>query len=126
MLPVTERLSSLPDYALAAGPELRRRLEARGVDVINVGAGDPDLPPPPGAIERLREVVAELPYSKYPFQTGLLHFREAVSAFMQKRFGTVHDPVTGAVPAVPGHDTSGFLRLDPLIDERANEAALDA
>ncbi len=102
--PLTERLKALPEYALAFGPELRQRLEAQGVDVINVGAGDPDLPPPPSVIQRLQEVVAELPYSKYPFQSGLMEFREAVSAFMEKRFGASFDPVAEILPLIGSKD----------------------
>ncbi len=102
--PLTERLKALPEYALALGPELRQRLEAEGVDVINVGAGDPDLPPPPSVIQRLQEVVAELPYSKYPFQSGLMEFREAVSAFMEKRFGASFDPVAEILPLIGSKD----------------------
>ncbi len=102
--PMTKRLESLPEYALAMGPELRQRLEAEGVDVINVGAGDPDLPPPPSVIQRLQEVVAELPYSKYPFQSGLMEYREAVSAFMEKRFGASFDPVTEILPLIGSKD----------------------
>ena len=102
--PLTERLKALPEYALALGPELRQRLEAEGVDVINVGAGDPDLPPPPSVIRRLQEVVAELPYSKYPFQSGLMEYREAVSAFMEKRFGASFDPVAEILPLIGSKD----------------------
>ncbi len=102
--PLTERLEALPEYALALGPELRQRLEADGVDVINVGAGDPDLPPPPSVIQRLQEVVAELPYSKYPFQSGLMEYREAVSAFMEKRFGASFDPVAEILPLIGSKD----------------------
>lgn len=102
--PLTERLEVLPEYALALGPELRQRLEADGVDVINVGAGDPDLPPPPSVIQRLQEVVAELPYSKYPFQSGLMEYREAVSAFMEKRFGASFDPVAEILPLIGSKD----------------------
>ena len=102
--PLTERLEVLPEYALALGPELRQRLEADGVDVINVGAGDPDLAPPPSVIQRLQEVVAELPYSKYPFQSGLMEYREAVSAFMEKRFGASFDPVAEILPLIGSKD----------------------
>jgi LL-diaminopimelate aminotransferase len=102
--PVTERLQALPEYALAMGPELRQRLEARGVDVINVGAGDPDLPPPPQVIQRLQEVVTELSYSKYPFQSGLMAYREAVAAFMEKRFGATFDPVAEILPLIGSKD----------------------
>jgi Aspartate/tyrosine/aromatic aminotransferase len=47
------RLLTLPEYALGKFPEKKRALIARGVDVIDLGAGDADLAPPPAAVERL-------------------------------------------------------------------------
>ena len=49
----TERVLSLPEYPLARIPEQKRELIARGVDVIDLGAGDADLSPPPAVIERI-------------------------------------------------------------------------
>ena len=62
--PVTGRLvpsaslvdfETLPEYPLATIPQKKRELAARGVDVIDLGAGDADLAPPPKAVEALDE-----------------------------------------------------------------------
>ena len=47
------RFETLPEYPLATIPQKKRELAARGVDVIDLGAGDADLAPPPKAIEAL-------------------------------------------------------------------------
>jgi len=68
-------------------PAKRRVLEARGADVIDLGTGDADLLPPPAVLERIRACVGESSFSRYPFQLGLGEFREAVAAWMKRRFG---------------------------------------
>ncbi|PYP69191.1 MAG: LL-diaminopimelate aminotransferase, partial [Gemmatimonadetes bacterium] len=47
----SSRLSSLPRYPMAEIPAIKRRLMQEGVDVIDVGAGDADFPPPEAAVE---------------------------------------------------------------------------
>ncbi|NUQ11572.1 MAG: LL-diaminopimelate aminotransferase, partial [Gemmatimonadaceae bacterium] len=51
MLPTAARLDRLPPYPLAHIPARKRQLLADGVDVIDLGAGDADLPPPEAAAE---------------------------------------------------------------------------
>jgi LL-diaminopimelate aminotransferase len=92
------RFGTLPDYPLATIPQKKRELAARGVDVIDLGAGDADLAPPAAALERMREAVLEPSLSRYGFGLGHVPYREAVSAWMQKRFGVRFDPMTEVVP----------------------------
>lgn len=86
------RFADFPAYPLADVPQLKRELHARGVDVIDLGAGDADLAPPPAAVSALIAAVQRPEMSRYPFQLGLPAFREAVSAWMAKRFGVQLDP----------------------------------
>jgi LL-diaminopimelate aminotransferase len=101
MLPVqSAAFRRLPGYPLAGIPELRRTLEAQGVDIIDLGAGDADLPPPPRAIQALQEA-AEVPAnSRYPFQLGVPALREGIAAWMERRFGVQLDPFTGLLPLI--------------------------
>jgi LL-diaminopimelate aminotransferase len=94
------RFSSFPAYPLADVPQLKRDLRARGVDVIDLGAGDADLAPPPAAIAALTEAVAAPEMSRYPFQLGLPAFREAVSSWMATRFGVLLDPYREILPLI--------------------------
>ncbi len=88
----------LPGYPLAGIPEARERLKAAGVDVIDLGAGDADLDPPPEAVRRLAEAASEQGMSRYPFQTGLPDFREAIATWMSGRFGVSLDPYAEILP----------------------------
>lgn len=99
-LPRSARLDRLPGYPLADVPRLRRELRAAGVDVIDLGAGDADLAPPPAAVEALREAVGDPAMSRYPFQLGLPAFREAVAGFMARRFGVEVDPFEEVLPLI--------------------------
>lgn len=90
----------LPGYPLAGIPEIRRRLQAEGVDLIDLGAGDADLDPPPAAVDALRAAAGVRRMSRYAFQLGLPDFREAVAAWMQHRFGVTLDPFAELVPLI--------------------------
>jgi len=86
------RFRSLPAFPLAGMAAKRREIEAAGVDVIDLGAGDAPLDPPPAVVEKLREAAGDKRLSRYAFQSGLGDFREAVAHFMDVRFGISVDP----------------------------------
>jgi LL-diaminopimelate aminotransferase len=96
----TDRLLSLPEYPLAGIPEKKRELIARGVDVIDLGAGDADLSPPPVVIERLAEAARIPTMSRYGFALGLVEYREAVARFMKRRFGQDFNPLKEIIPLI--------------------------
>jgi LL-diaminopimelate aminotransferase len=90
----------LPGYPLADVPQIKRELLAKGVDVIDLGAGDADLAPPPAAVAALREAVQNPLMGRYPFQLGLPAYREAVSGWMERRFGVKLDPYREVLPLI--------------------------
>ncbi|MGZ8399030.1 MAG: LL-diaminopimelate aminotransferase, partial [Gemmatimonadales bacterium] len=57
MISFSKRLQSLPGYPLAEIPAIKRRLLEAGMDVIDLGAGDNDTPPPEVAVEAMRAAV---------------------------------------------------------------------
>ena len=113
---LSQRLTTLPEYLLARIPARKRALLARGVDVIDLGAGDADLSPPPRVLDRLAEASREPALQRYGFNLGHVPFREAASAFMHKRFGQTFDPMTEIVPLIgskEGISHLAFAYLDP-------------
>jgi LL-diaminopimelate aminotransferase len=94
----------LPENRLASLSDKKRALAARGVDVIDLGAGDADLPPPPAAVEALARAARDSTMSRYGFGFGLRAFREAVARFMQARFGVSVDPLSEVVPLIGSKD----------------------
>ncbi len=107
----SRRFDALPPYPLAGMKEVRRRLESEGVDVIDLGAGDADLAPPPAVVERLREVAGDPRFSRYPFQLGLPEFREEIAAWMERRFGVRLDPWEEILPLIGSKDGIAHLPL---------------
>ena len=107
----SERFGALPRYPLAGMQEIRRRVEASGVDVIDLGSGDPEIPPPPAVVETLRRVAGDLAHSRYAYQAGLSAFREAVAAWMKRRFGVSVDPVTEVLPLIGSKEGIAHLPL---------------
>ncbi|HEU4452035.1 MAG TPA: aminotransferase class I/II-fold pyridoxal phosphate-dependent enzyme, partial [Longimicrobium sp.] len=72
---------------------IKRDLRARGVDIIDLGTGDADLAPPPAAVEALQRASRDTGNSRYPFQLGLVEFREEIARWMHGRFGVEVDPM---------------------------------
>jgi len=71
-----------------------------GVDVIDLGAGDNDTPPPSVAVDAMAEALRNPALSKYGFQQGLLEFRQAASRWVTRRFGFGFDPVSEILPLI--------------------------
>lgn len=95
---VHSRFDAFPPYPLAEVPRIRRELRAKGVDVIDLGAGDADLAPPPAAVAALKAAADDVAMSRYGFQLGLVEFREAVAGWMERRFGVSLDPMGEILP----------------------------
>ena len=95
---LTDRFARFPAYPLAHVPQRKRELLQQGVDVIDLGAGDADLAPPPAAVAALQRAAETPSLGRYGFGLGHVPFREAISAWMQRRFGTRFDPITEVVP----------------------------
>jgi LL-diaminopimelate aminotransferase len=105
------RFDTLPEYPLALIPQKKRDLIARGVDVIDLGAGDADLAPPPRALEALNKAAHTPAMSRYGFGLGLVSFRETVVAWMEKRFGLRLDPLKEIVPLIGSKEGISHLAL---------------
>jgi LL-diaminopimelate aminotransferase len=108
------RIDRLPVYALAAIPQKKRELLARGVDVIDLGAGDADLPPPPNAVEALANAARVPAMHRYGFGLGLVAYREAIARFMERRFGLQFDPFTEIVPLIGSKEGIAHVALGYL------------
>ncbi len=98
MIEFSHRLRALPGYPLAEIPTIKRRLIDAGMDVIDLGAGDNDTPPPAIAVSAMNEALRDPAYSKYGFQQGLPAFRQAAARWVERRFGLRFDPMAETLP----------------------------
>src|SRR5581483_4547410 len=118
----SRRLAALPSYPMADLPAVKRRLVAEGRDVIDLGAGDADMPPPEAAVEALARAARDPAMSRYPFQLGLPAFREAAAAYMQRRYA-VYEGGTVLAGATP-HRYALTPRTDFLLELEEIPAAV--
>jgi LL-diaminopimelate aminotransferase len=116
MIRFSERLESLPGYPLAEIPTIKRRLLEAGVDVIDLGAGDNDTPPPAAAVETMTAALRNPALSKYGFQQGLPEFRQAASRWIDRRFGIRFDPVSEVLPLIGSKEGLSHLPLAVIND----------
>ena len=89
---LARRMRSIPPYLFADLDRKRAALRAKGVDVINLGIGDPDLPTPPHIIDALAAAARDPATHPYPPYEGTREFRQAVAGWYGRRFGVTLDP----------------------------------
>jgi len=80
------RIQALPPYLFARIDEKISTAKEKGIDVISLGIGDPDLPTPDHIIDRLVEAARNPANHRYPSYVGMLEFRAAVAEWYQRRF----------------------------------------
>src|SRR6185503_4840905 len=83
----SKRLSKLPTYVFAWLDELKAAARARGAQLIDLGMGNPDQPTPRTIIEAIEAAYSNPATHGYPPFRGTDQFRQAVSSFMDRRFG---------------------------------------
>lgn len=87
-----KRINDLPPYLFAEIDRKKRAALARGVDLIDLGVGDPDLPTPAPIVEKLVESAGKPVNHRYPNSAGLMEYRQAVATWYRSRFGVKLDP----------------------------------
>ncbi|WP_414901887.1 LL-diaminopimelate aminotransferase [Sphingomonas flavalba] len=86
------RIRRLPPYVIAEVNAMRAAARAAGEDIIDLGMGNPDLPPPPHVIEKLCEVARKPDAHGYSASKGIPGLRRAQANYYQRRFGVELDP----------------------------------
>ncbi|MGB9901784.1 LL-diaminopimelate aminotransferase [Methanothrix sp.] len=89
-----DRIKSLPPYLFAEIDGIKRRARERGVDVIDLSVGDPDIPTPEHIVREMCEAVKRPANHQYPSYEGKIEFREAVAEWYRDLFGVDLDPST--------------------------------
>jgi LL-diaminopimelate aminotransferase len=81
------RLERIPPYLFAEIDRRRDEAIARGVDIINMGIGDPDKPTPAPVVEAMHQAIDDPATHNYPPYKGTKPYREAAAAWFERRFG---------------------------------------
>lgn len=91
------RMKRLPPYVIAEVNAMRAAARAAGEDIIDLGMGNPDLPPPAHVIEKLIEVAQKPDAHGYSASKGIAGLRKAQANYYARRFGVDVDPETEVV-----------------------------
>ena len=86
------RINDLPPYVFAAINELKLEARRQGRDVIDMGFGNPDLPSPQVAVDKLVEAAQNPRNHKYSSSRGIPKLRQAAADLYLRRFGVMIDP----------------------------------
>lgn len=83
----SENLQKIPPYPFAEISRKKKALKAQGVDLVDLGIGDPDLPTPQGVMDAMCSAVRDPAIHRYPMDSGRQDFREAWAKWCKRRFG---------------------------------------
>jgi LL-diaminopimelate aminotransferase len=116
MIRYASRVDRLPPYVFADLERLEEEMAKKGVDIISLGIGDPDLPPNHIVTESMREALSETGSHNYSSSAGEPYFREAVAEWYGKRFSVTIDPedeVCALIGSKEGLANVGRVLLNP-------------
>ena len=103
------RITNLPPYVFTIIDGLKVAAMRAGEDVIDLGFGNPDLPSPPTAVDKLCEAVRNPRNHRYSASRGIPKLRQAVADLYARRFGVELDPETEAITTIGAKE--GFSHL---------------
>ncbi|MGZ3559597.1 MAG: LL-diaminopimelate aminotransferase [Thermodesulfobacteriota bacterium] len=89
---MAKRIDQIPPYLFAEIDKKKEEMRKKGIDLIDLGIGDPDLPTPKPIIERLKKAAENPKNHRYPSYEGMIEFRTAVAQWYERRFGIRLDP----------------------------------
>lgn len=95
-----QRLQLLPTYLFKEIDRLRDEVRSQGMDIIDLGVGDPDQPTPAHIIKRLAEAASDPSTHKYPAYSGMNRFRASAGAWYKRRFGVELVPATEVITLI--------------------------
>jgi LL-diaminopimelate aminotransferase len=105
------RINDLPPYLFAEIDRKKRAALARGVDLIDLGVGDPDIPTPAIIVEKLIESASKPVNHRYPSSSGMPEFRAAVADWYQRRFEVKLNPDNEVVSLIGSKEGIGNMAV---------------
>ena len=105
------RINELPPYLFAEIDRRKREALSRGVDLIDLGIGDPDIPTPSVIVEKLMESASKPVNHRYPSSSGMAEFREGVAKWYKARFNVHLDPTKEVVSLIGSKEGIGNMAV---------------
>jgi LL-diaminopimelate aminotransferase len=107
----SERLISLPPYLFKEIDRQKEAVRSKGVDIIDLGVGDPDLPTPRHIINAGNQAALDAANHRYPSYSGMGDFNSAVARWYDRRFGVSLDPVTEVITLIGSKEGIAHIPL---------------
>jgi LL-diaminopimelate aminotransferase len=108
---LSNRVKDLPPYLFAAIDRMKQAALAKGIDLIDLSVGDPDIPTPEHIVRRMKKAVSNPDHHRYPSYAGMLSFRKAVADWYKKRFKVVVNPETEVISLIGSKEGIGHIPL---------------
>lgn len=106
-----ERLDALPPYVFARLDELKVRAREQGLDLIDLGMGNPDGAAPQPVIDAAIAALQNPSNHGYPPFEGTASFRQAITTWYQRCYGVELNPDSEALPLIGSKEGLGHLAL---------------
>ena len=106
-----ERLKRLPPYLFKEIDRKKAEVMATGMDIIDLGVGDPDLPTPGHIIEAMKKAAEDPDNHRYPAYSGMNDFKYAVAEWYKSRFGVDLDPENEIVSLIGSKEGIAHLPM---------------
>ncbi|OGP72895.1 MAG: LL-diaminopimelate aminotransferase [Deltaproteobacteria bacterium RBG_16_49_23] len=106
-----KRIEQIPPYLFAEIDKKKEEMKKKGMDLIDLGIGDPDLPTPQPIIERLKKAAEDPRNHRYPSYEGMIQFRQAVASWYERRFHTPFDPKTEVLTLIGSKEGIAHIPL---------------
>jgi alanine-synthesizing transaminase len=113
MSEVFHRIRRLPPYVFAHIDPIKAKARASGVDIIDLGMGNPDMPTPDHIVEKLQETVKDSRTHRYSTSRGIPGLRKAQASYYGRRFGVKLNPDTQVVATLGSKE--GFANMASAI-----------
>jgi LL-diaminopimelate aminotransferase len=107
----SDRVRSLPPYPFVIIEQKKREAVEKGIDLIDLSIGDPDIPTFPHIVEAMKLAVEKPDNHRYPSSAGMSSFREAVASWYRRRFSVSMNSASEVVSAIGSKEAVGHLPL---------------
>jgi LL-diaminopimelate aminotransferase len=94
------RIEKIPPYLFARMDKKKEEARKKGLDLVDLSIGDPDLPTPEHIVRKMQEATADPKNQRYPSYEGMFEFRKAVADWYMRRFGVELNPATEVVTLI--------------------------
>ncbi|NOX19920.1 MAG: LL-diaminopimelate aminotransferase [Nitrospirae bacterium] len=108
---LAHRVKSLPPYLFARIDQMKEEALKKGVDVIDISIGDPDLPTPEHIVKAMQKAVEKPENHKYPSYIGMYSYREAVARWYKRLYDVELDPGTEIISLIGSKEGIGHIPL---------------